>query len=137
MDRLKDIDPAADLDAFTALNREKSVLEDPVDMFRRYQKLEMELIELVEMKESDDESMKDLIEKEIAGVKDRMEKLGEDITSYFCKDSCDDQRDVMLEVRAGIGGDEAGIWVGDMIDMYLKYCDICQWKATIVSVIEF
>ena len=63
----------------------------------------------------------------------RLEVLAKSITLMLLPKDPNDDRDVMLEVRAGTGGDEASIFAGDLVNIYKKYADTCGWKISTVE----
>ena len=104
-------------------------------MYTRYKECQQELDEAKQMVKdaAGDPEMEEMAREETAALADEMEELEEKMTlALLPKDPLDD-KNIMLEIRAGTGGDEAGIWAGDLWRMYQRYAQQEGWKAAIVS----
>ena len=91
-----------------------------------------ELNELINDGSSDNE-MQELAKNELTDLKSRIEEIEESIQLMLLPKDEDDARDVILEIRAGTGGDEAAIFAGDLFRMYQRFSDINKWKTQIMS----
>jgi peptide chain release factor 1 len=72
----------------------------------------------------------------LSDLQDRKEKLEEEVKLLLIPKDPQDSKNAVMEIRAGTGGDEAGIFAGDLFRMYTKYCDSRKWKVDIVDVTE-
>lgn len=122
-------------DRFKELSKEHSELGPVVDSFREWRKATAELAESKEILEnSSDEELRELAAMEVGGLKERVEALyGEMIIALLPKDP-NDEKNVILEIRAGTGGDEAAIFAGDLFNMYSRYAESKRWKVGIISI---
>ena len=77
--------------------------------------------------------MAEMAAEEIEMLGSRMTELEEELKIALLPKDPLDEKNIMLEIRAGTGGDEAGIWCGDLVRMYMRYCEEQKWKATMVS----
>jgi peptide chain release factor 1 len=114
--------------------QEQSEIEDLVLKYRRYQALEQELADtraLMEMEESDE--MQELAGQEIARIEGEMETLYEQMHRLLLPRDPKDEKNVIVEVRAGAGGDEAGLFAADLYRMYTRYAEAHGWKTDILS----
>ncbi|MFC1961837.1 PCRF domain-containing protein [Chloroflexota bacterium] len=128
---------AADLAKLQELARERARLEDMVRKYRAYQETAKQLKETQSMlNEGLDEEMASLAKEEIASLETKLEnQLHKLAISSFAKDA-NDARDIIMEIRAGAGGDEAAIFAADLFRMYSRYAQSKGWKAEIISMSE-
>jgi peptide chain release factor 1 len=85
------------------------------------------------MKNEKDADLKDMAKMELDELEPRKEKLEEDIRFMLIPKDPADEKNVMLEIRAGTGGDEACIFASDLLRMYLRYCETKGWKTEILD----
>lgn len=133
--RLADPDVASNAKEFQKLSKALGELTGVVDMYARYKECQAEEADAREMVKdaAGDAEMEAMAREEIAALKGEMEELEEKMTiALLPKDPLDD-KNIMLEIRAGTGGDEAGIWAGDLWRMYQRYAQSKGWSATILS----
>jgi len=118
------------------LARERSEIEPLVNLAREYQKILTRIDEARTLADGDDPEMAELAEMEIAELDPRIEPLeGKIIAMLLPKDPRDD-KNVIVEIRAGAGGDEAGIFAADLFRMYTRYGERHNWKSEILSMNE-
>ena len=123
---------------FAKLSKEFSDLSPVVAAIREMQGAEKELVELTAMA-SDGASGKDmaaLAEQELEDLRPRLETLQEKVRLLLLPKDAADDLSVILEVRAGTGGDEAALFAGDLFRMYQRYADLKGWKTEIISMSE-
>jgi peptide chain release factor 1 len=133
--RLADPDVASDPKEYQKLSKALGELTAVVDQYTRYKECQDEEAEAREMVKdaAGDAEMEAMAREEIAALKEEMEELEEKMTiALLPKDPLDD-KNIMLEIRAGTGGDEAGIWAGDLWRMYQRYAQSKGWTATILT----
>lgn len=124
----------ADHVRLTELAQERSELIPLVDAFRQHEKMERELVgarELLAVEE--DAEMIAMVEDEIAEVAGAIEALEGRMRSLLVPKDPRDDRNVFIEIRAGAGGDEAGIFAADLLRAYLRYAESRNWKTSIVD----
>jgi peptide chain release factor 1 len=133
--RLADPDVASDAKEFQKLSKALGELTGVVEQYARYKACAEELQEAKAMVKDagGDPEMEEMAREEAAALVEEMEELEEKMTLALLPTDPLDEKNIMLEIRAGTGGDEAGIWAGDLWKMYQRHANNEGWKATIVS----
>ena len=131
---LADENAAADMDKYRALTREHAEISPIVAVFSQYNQAQADLAAAEEM--LTDPEMKAFAEEEIDTAKNKLNQLESELQILLLPKDADDNKNVFLEVRAGTGGDEAALFAGDLLRMYLRYAERCGWKSEIVSANE-
>ena len=133
--RLADPDVASDAKEFQKLSKALGELTGVVEQYARYKACAEELQEAKAMVKDagGDPEMEEMAREEAAALGEEMEELEEKMTLALLPTDPLDEKNIMLEIRAGTGGDEAGIWAGDLWKMYQRHANNEGWKATIVS----
>lgn len=135
----KIIDPEImkDMNVWQKLAKEHGDMKPIVEKYREYSKHKKELEENKEMlKEGLDDDMKDLVKEEISELEDSIEKEGQELKILLLPKDPNDDKNVFMEVRAGTGGDEAGLFAEDLLRMYRMFADKQRWKTEIMSISE-
>src|SRR3982751_6302209 len=83
-----------------------------------------------------DEEMRELAKMELPELEEKKESLEKELTQLLIPKDPQDDKNAVLEIRAGTGGDEASLFAGDLLNMYLRYCTKKGWKTAIVSETE-
>lgn len=138
LDRLMaDPDVVADYARVLELAQERSGMEELVSAFRRYQDLQGQLSDSRELlEESDDPELAELAELEIAELADQVAGLEDELRRMLLPKDRNDEKNVIVEIRAGAGGDEAGIFAADLLRMYTRWADDHKFKTELMSVSE-
>lgn len=123
----------ADNRKFSSLSREYRELEKVVEAYHRYRKLLDDLAFNKEALQSTDEEMRQLAKEESEGLEIRREALETEIRQLLIPKDPQDDKNIILEIRAGTGGDEASIFAGDLLRMYAHYFEDRKWKASVIS----
>ena len=119
------------------LMKEHSELSNIVMKYREYKSVLQGIDEAKEMiSESDDEEMRDLAKLELADLEAQVQQLEMDVKKLLLPKDPNDERDVILEVRAGAGGDEAGLFASELLRLYLRYAERKRWKVEILNTNE-
>ena len=119
------------------LARERASLEDVVSLYRRYRNTAKSLEEAREMlAEEKDEEMAALARQEIESLQPKMEQQLEELKLALLPKDPNDERDIIMEVRAGTGGQEAGLFAADLFRMYSRYAQLKRWGVDIVDINE-
>jgi peptide chain release factor 1 len=129
-------DPAvlADHVRLTELAQERSDLAPLVEAYQQYQKSSQELTEVEELGElEDDPEMLALANEEVERLTARLEWLEKSMRRMLVPKDPRDDKNVYIEIRAGAGGDEAGIFAADLLRMYTRYAEDHKWKTQIMS----
>ena len=123
---------------FVELSREFSELDPVATMIRDMRGLREELAGVDEMlaDAETDAEMKELAKEEKAGLEQKLDQLEHDLQIALLPRDMADERNAILEVRAGTGGDEAALFAGDLFRMYQRYADLQGWKMQVISASE-
>jgi peptide chain release factor 1 len=113
--------------------REHAHLSTVVVAFRAFQEAQEELQEAQDLLEDDDKEMRSMAQDEIVRIKPLLERLEGEIKLLLLPKDPLDEKNTLLEIRAGTGGDEAGIFAGDLFRMYSRFADKVGWKVEIMS----
>lgn len=126
-------DATNDMDRFTKLNKEYAELTPVVGAWKKYEAMLNDREELEEMLHGDDAEMKEMAQEEMKQIKADLPELESELQIMLLpKDEADD-RNVMIEVRAGTGGDEAALFAADVFRMYSRYAESKGWKVEIMD----
>jgi len=121
----------ADMERFRALSKEHAELAPVVASFAEYRKAEADLAAADEM--ASDPSMKAFAEEERAAARERMAALERELQAALLPKDANDERNVILEIRAGTGGDESALFAGDLFRMYTRFAERNRWKVEMIS----
>jgi peptide chain release factor 1 len=130
---LSDPGVIGDQDKFRALSREYSQLEEVTQGFQAYQQAKEDLEAAEEMANEDDAEMREMAQDEIKAAKQAIERLKAELQILLLPKDPNDERNCFLEIRAGAGGDEAGIFAGDMFRMYSRFAEKKGWRVEVMS----
>jgi peptide chain release factor 1 len=118
----------------TEYAQEQAEIQELVQAYRRYEALAQELADTRELSEmEDDAEMREMAEQEIARIEGEMDVLYDQMRLLLLPKDPNDEKNVIVEVRAGAGGDEAGIFAADLYRMYTRYAEAQRWKTEILS----
>ena len=118
---------------FSAMSKEYRSVEKIVIAFNQYKDL-LDTLEFdKEALNGDDPELKDLAKAEIPGLEERKVQMESHIRQLLIPKDPQDEKNAILEIRAGTGGDEASLFAGDLLRMYIKYCEKKGWKTAILS----
>ncbi|AKH89428.1 peptide chain release factor 1 [Edwardsiella tarda] len=131
---LGDAGVIADQDRFRALSREYAQLTDVSRCFLDWRQAQDDL-ETAEMM-LDDPEMREMAQEEIKETRERLSELEQQLQILLLPKDPDDERNCFLEVRAGTGGDEAGLFAGDLFRMYSRYAEARRWRIEVMSASE-
>jgi peptide chain release factor 1 len=120
-----------DMDNYRKLTREHAELEPLVALYQSYQGAQTDIDSAQEM--LSDPEMKDFAQEEISDAKQRMEELKNDLQRMLLPKDPNDERNILLEVRAGTGGDEAALFAGDLLRMYTRFAERNRWQIEFMS----
>ena len=123
----------ADNKKFGALSKEYRSLEKIVNAYTGYKKLLDDVAFYREALNGGDEEMRELAKVELPETEEKKEKLEADIRQMLIPKDPQDDKNAIIEIRAGTGGDEASLFAGDLLRMYIKYCEQKGWKTSILS----
>ena len=118
---------------YKQLSKEYRSLEQIVNVRNEYAKVLDDIEFNREMINSDDDEMKELAKEELPGLQQKKEEYEKRIRAMLIPKDPQDEKNCILEIRAGTGGDEASLFAGDLMRMYLKYCEEKGWKTALLS----
>ena len=130
---LSDPDIINNREAYQKYVREHAELSKVVTVFRTYNQVLDDLDESTELLADGDSDIKDLAREEIASLTQKKESLEEDLKKLLVPKDPNDERNVIIEIRAGTGGEEAALFAGDLFRMYSKYAENRNWKVEVLS----
>ena len=126
-------DVIADYQKLQALAKERASLEDVVTVYRRLRSVQNEIAEARLLLESDDHELARLAREELARLEPEEQRLGRDLKAALLPTDPRDERDVIVEVRAGTGGEEASLFAADLFRMYSRYAENKGWAVEVLS----
>jgi peptide chain release factor 1 len=118
---------------FSALSKEYRSLEKIVVARKEYLQLISDVAGYREALNGNDEELRELAKEELPGLEERKEQMEKYIRQLLMPKDPQDDKNAILEIRAGTGGDEASLFAGDLLRMYIKYCEKRGWKTAILS----
>ena len=130
---MNDPEIAANPTEFTKRIKEYNSLTPVITKFREYKKNEQELADAFEMLSEVDAEMKEMIQEEISICKEKSETLYEELKILLLPKDPNDSKNVIIEIRAGAGGEEAALFAGVLYRMYTMYSDKTNFKTSVVS----
>jgi peptide chain release factor 1 len=136
--QISDPEIIADMKIWQKLVKEHAHIEPIVEKYKVYKDAEEQLAEAKEMlkdKQLDDD-FKDMIKEEVKELTETIETAEEELKFLLIPKDPNDDKNVIVEVRAGVGGDEAGLFVGNLFRMYSMYAESKRWKIEIMSTSE-
>ena len=134
---LSDPDVVNDSDKLRKYSKEQADLQKTVDVYRNYKAKKEELADIEEMlSETDDKEEVEMLKEESNGIKAELPNLEEELKILLIPKDPNDDKDVIVEIRAAAGGDEAAIFAGDLMRMYSKYAESQGFKTEIVEASE-
>jgi len=130
-------DTVTDIKRFSQLSKEYKDLEKIVTKYNQFTEAKGHLQQAKEVLEKEkDTEMRDLAKLEIDELQPKLERLEKELKELLIPKDPNDDKNVMLEIRAGTGGDEAAIFAGDLWRMYQRYCDRTGLKMVVLDVTE-
>ena len=130
---LADPDVLASQELYQKTAKEHSDLSALVEAFEKYQELERQLAENKELLEEDDEELAELARAEIEEAEEQLPELEHRMNLLLVPKNPNDDKNVILEIRAGTGGDEAALFAGDLLRMYLRFAEEKGWKTEMMG----
>ena len=128
-------DPAvqADQEEYRRHTRSLSEIQPLVEQFREYKATVEELAQTRELAAGDDDEMRELAEQELSILEERRDTLLDEIKVLLLPKDPNDEKNVVLEIRAGTGGDEAGLFASDLFRMYQRFAEEQGWRVEVLS----
>ena len=121
------------LDKMETLGREHAALRPIIDLGRRYKAVFKDLNDAQQMVKEKDQEVVAFAKDQISELSQQLTELESDLTLALLPKDPNDMKNVIIEIRAGTGGDEAGLFAADLYRMYFRYAQIKKWKVDILS----
>ena len=127
-------DVTSDQRRFRNLMKEQSDLTPLVEAYAAYKKANQDIKDSLEMlEEENDEEMREMLKEELSSAKDKVAELEEKIKILLLPKDPNDDKNVIVEIRAGAGGDEAALFAAELFRMYTHYAEARRWKVEVVN----
>lgn len=137
MRMLGDPDVTQDTKRFTKLMKEQAELAPIVEAYKQYKQAKQDVEDsLAMLEEENDEEMREMAKEELSDAKKRIEELEHELKILLLPKDPNDDKNIILEIRAGAGGDEAALFAAELYRMYSNYADSQHWKVEIISINE-
>ncbi|MDD2352290.1 MAG: peptide chain release factor 1 [Candidatus Caldatribacteriota bacterium] len=132
--QLSDPKIIADQEQFQKLARRHSEIARTVQLYSKYKNVKKEIEESNELKKGEvDEELNEMINEEIASLSKEKDQLEEDLNELLYPEDPRNKKDIIVEIRAGAGGDEAALFVNDLFRMYSRFAERNRWKVEIMN----
>ncbi|MFA7662221.1 MAG: peptide chain release factor 1 [Anaerovoracaceae bacterium] len=132
--KVSDPEIISDQPTWQKLMKEMGEMDSLVQRYREYKKVKEELAEAKAMLEENDEELRDMAKMEITQLDGRLEELNEELRVLLLPKDPNDDKNVILEIRAGTGGEEAALFGSDLLRMYMRYAERKGWKTELMDV---
>ena len=137
MSELNEPNVTDDQNRFRKLMKEQSDLQPLVDAYKEYKECKQTEADSLEMLEAEsDEEMRELLKEELSDAKKRIEELEAKLKILLLPKDPNDDKNVIVEIRAGAGGDEAALFAAELYRMYVHYAESRRWKVETMEVDE-
>ena len=124
-------------DRFRKLMKEQSDLTPIVEAYKEYKKCKQDEEDSLALLDSEsDEDMKEMLKEELSAAKKRIEELEKELKILLLPKDPNDDKNVIMEIRAGAGGDEAALFAAEMYRLYVHYAESQRWKTELLNVDE-
>ena len=134
---MADPDIAVNPQRLQTLAREHASLQDKIALWHEYRRVSGQLDDARDLlEEADDDEMRELVQSELSELRERITELEEEAKRALLPRDPNDERNVIVEIRAGAGGDEAGLWAADLLRAYVRYAEARRWQTDIMSASE-
>ena len=135
-DRLQQPDVVSNQENYTRLMKEYKRLTPIVETFRNLKKAQKDEEDAKELLESGDRELKELAEEELKTAKEENQRLSEELKILLLPTDPNDDRNVIVEIRGGAGGEEAALFAGSLYRMYSMYAESKGWKTELINANE-
>ena len=137
MGELSSPDVTSNQERFRKLMKEQSDLTPIVEAYKEYKKSKQDIADSLEMLEAEsDEDMREMLKEELNDAKKRVEELEEKLKILLLPKDPNDDKNVIVEIRAGAGGDEAALFAAEMYRLYVHYAESRRWKVETLEMEE-
>lgn len=130
---LSDPDVIKDQDAYRRYTKEHADLSKIVSAYREYKQVAEDIRESKDLLKDSDEDIKELASEDLQHLYERSEKLEQELKWLLVPKDPNDEKNIVLEIRAGTGGEEAGLFAAELFQMYSKYADTLGWRVEVLG----
>jgi peptide chain release factor 1 len=130
---LSDPETVKDRQKYQSLIREHADLNKIVPVYRDYKRVIQGLSESTELLQDADPDIKKLAREELADLNQKKDRLEDQLRTLLLPKDPNDEKNVIVEIRAGTGGEEAALFAGDLFRMYHRYAENCNWKVEVMT----
>ncbi len=136
-EKISDPDVIKKIDEWQKLVKERAEMEPTVEKYLEYKKVENDKVQAEENVSTEtDPDMKDLFEEEILSCKQKLESITEELKILLLPKDPNDDKNVILEIRGGAGGEEAALFAAELYRMYVRFAERHRWKTEEIDVNE-
>ncbi|MBQ7242122.1 MAG: peptide chain release factor 1 [Firmicutes bacterium] len=136
-DKINDPETISDQNLWRSLMKEHSDLTPIIEKYREYKAAETAVSDALEMLDAEtDEEFRQLLKDELSENKDKLTRIKDDIKILLLPKDPNDEKNVIMEIRGGAGGDEAALFAADLFRMYSRYAERKRWQTEVLSVNE-
>lgn len=136
-DKLSQPEVAVNFTLYSELNKSLKKIEPIVVVYENYMKKSKQLEDdKVLLNQEKDEEIRTMVKEDILALEEELQVMEEELKGLLVPKDPNDDKNAILELRAGTGGDEAGIFVGDIFRMYCRYAEKMKWKVSVVDSVE-
>lgn len=133
---LSDPSLVSDQQRYQKVTKQHRDMVPVIERFREYKRVRDGIAEAKAMLAEDDEEMRGMAQEELAGLEPRLLEVEEQLKIMLLPKDPNDEKNVVLEIRAATGGDEASLFAAEVFRMYLRYAELHRWKVEVLSETE-
>ncbi len=131
---LSDPEVISDRNKLRDYSKEQAEIEEIVTAYRSYKQFQEELADAKDMQAEElDDDMSEMVKMEIAEIEEKMDTIQDELKILLLPKDPNDDKNVIVEIRAAAGGDEAGLFAGDLYRMYARYAEVNRWKTEVIE----
>ncbi len=131
--RLSNPEVFQDRELYARLSREQAELEPIVRLYRQYKQTKRDIQEAEELLRSEDMELRRLAEEELVNLRSKLPEIERQLKIHLLPKDPRDEKNIILEIRAGTGGEEAALFAADLFRMYSKYAEKKGWKVEVID----
>ena len=131
--RLSDPEVLRDQETYQKYAKEHADITPVVTTFKSYKRIQEEIRENQELLSEADEELRQMAREEIQALREKVQELEEQLRTLITPKDPNDEKNVVLEIRAGTGGDEAALFAASLFRMYTRYAELHKWKTEVLS----
>ncbi len=134
--KLYDPDVIANRDLYSSLNKERSDILDVVEAYRSYRSMAGELEDSKVLLNDPDQEIREMARSDVTDLEPKLQRLEKELKKLLLPRDPLDGKNVLVEIRSGTGGDEAALFAGELMRMYIRFAELQKWKVETMSLSE-